>query len=108
MKAVYAKHEPYKDGHLEEVLRDMEVAGPPTIRVVERRGETGSYYALEGSHRLALAFALGLTPKLVVVEPDAGEELGAFWDRVAPTLPRYDFGHAYVLELSRFNFPEET
>ncbi len=105
MKTVYAKHEPYTDGHLSTVLLEMEHAGAPTIRVVEY-GD--ALFAVEGSHRLALAFALGLTPKLVVLQPDAGEALVDFWDRVYPTLPRYDFTEAEVLELSRFNFPEKT
>jgi hypothetical protein len=45
----------------------MRVLGPPTLRVID----CGDYYqALEGSHRLAAAHRLGLTPILVVYDQD--------------------------------------
>ncbi len=99
MKSIYAKHEPYTDGHYDEVMREMEVQGQPTIRCVERNG---NLYALEGSHRLAVAFSSGVEPKVVVLTQDADEGLDAFWDRVAPNLPRYDFDRVHVLDMRRF------
>ena len=39
MTTVRAKHPPYENGHLGEVVSDMRVAGAPTIRVVRFRGE---------------------------------------------------------------------
>lgn len=100
MRTVYAKHEPYTTGHLADVVAEMRDRGAPTIRVVQRGP---IFYALEGSHRLAAAHYLGLEPKIVVEIEEAGETLDAFWDRVAPTLPRYDFEHIHTLELKRFN-----
>jgi hypothetical protein len=132
MKTIYAKHEPYTDGHYDEVMREMEVQGQPTIRCVERNGQL---YALEGSHRLAVALAAiysrdgapgrlgtkaqatrtlpksrsavspvssGVEPKIVVLTQDADEGLDAFWDRVAPNLPRYDFDRVHVLDMRKF------
>jgi hypothetical protein len=62
MTTIYAIHAPFAD-HLEAVKAEMEALGAPTIRVVD----CGDYYmALEGSHRLAAAAALGLTPELIV------------------------------------------
>lgn len=98
-RTIYAKHEPYQNGHLGEVAREMELAGTPTIRCVERNGQL---YALEGSHRLAAAFAAGHEPKIVLLIPDADESLDSFWNRVAPDLPRYDFDHIHLLDLREF------
>jgi hypothetical protein len=45
----------------------MRVLGPPTIRVVD----CGDHYqALEGSHRLAAAHTLGITPRLLIYAQD--------------------------------------
>lgn len=66
MTMIYAIHAPFAD-RLEAVKMEMAVMGAPTIRVVD----CGDYYmALEGSHRLAAAHALGLTPELIVFEQD--------------------------------------
>lgn len=55
--------------HLAAVIADMRRLGVPTLRAV--RDETqGIILALEGSHRLAAAAALGLTPKLDILSPD--------------------------------------
>lgn len=64
---VYAKHLPYEDGHLGEVVGDMQQLGAPTLRVI---WYDGKLMALEGSHRLAACHHLGLTPLLLVEEPD--------------------------------------
>lgn len=102
MRTVYAKHEPYEDGQLAEVLQEMRVLGAPTIRVIER---DGLFFALEGSHRLAAAHELGIEPNLVVLTPDAGEDLETFWGRIAPGLPLYDFESVQVLHLAAFEVP---
>ena len=66
MSAIYAIHGPAAE-KLETVKREMEALGAPIIRVVN----CGDHYmALEGSHRLAAAHALGLEPQLVVFEQD--------------------------------------
>jgi hypothetical protein len=63
---IYAIHKPEAD-KLAQVIGEMRQLGAPTIEVVE----CGDYYqALEGSHRLAAAAALGLAPNLVVHEQD--------------------------------------
>lgn len=84
---VFAKHEPYTNGHLGKVAAEMKERGAPIIHVVEWRGD---YYATEGSHRLAAAYDLELTPVLIISAPDsidpADEE---FWVRVRSTLPHY-------------------
>ena len=96
MFKVYAKHLPYEDGHLGKVVEDMRTQGAPTIRVVEYKGY---YFALEGSHRIAAAHYLNLTPNFVVLEPDAE---GINWDPVVVTLPQYEFPFAEVLCLYQF------
>jgi hypothetical protein len=53
--------------HLAEVIAEMQTMGAPMIRCVE----TGyGLVAIEGSHRLAAAAALGLTPTLVLIDAD--------------------------------------
>lgn len=56
--------------HLAAVIEDMKIMGAPTIRVYNNGGEI---VALEGSHRLAAAKALGLIP--VIVEMDENDEM---------------------------------
>jgi hypothetical protein len=86
---IFAKHEPYTDGHLGEVLEQMKKLGAPTIEVVEWRGD---YFAVEGSHRLAAAHELGLAPTLIVSVPDLLEpEAEAFWEQVKQALPHYSW-----------------
>ncbi len=102
MKTVFAKHLPYKDGHLARVSAEMDAAGIPTIRVM-KRGDL--YFALEGSHRLFLCWERGIEPKLVIETIDTDPTLESYWQRIAATLPRYDFKHVQVLDLAAF---EET
>ena len=65
-KTVYAIHSPEAE-KLAQVIEQMRELGAPSIRVVD----CGDFYmALEGSHRLAAAAELGLTPALVVYEQD--------------------------------------
>lgn len=66
MKPIHALHEP-ELAVLASIVRAMRTLGPPTIEVVD----CGGYYAaLEGSHRLAAAQLLGLTPTLVLRDAD--------------------------------------
>ena len=63
---IYAIHAPEPE-HLEEVKEQMVLLGPPKIEVVD----CGDYYmALDGSHRLAAAHALGIVPELVIWDPE--------------------------------------
>jgi hypothetical protein len=74
MTTVYAIHAPFAE-RLEQVKAEMATLGAPTIRVVD----CGDYYmALEGSHRLAAAAALGLTPEFVVFDQDAELDITQF------------------------------
>lgn len=99
MTRVLAKHLPYDDGHLGKVLDEMALCGAPTIRTVRYRGQL---VALEGSHRIAAAWATGITPKLVILAADPAScgECDPFFDRAIAALPAYDFGHVLMLELS--------
>lgn len=99
MKRVFAKHLPYEDGHLGEVANDMDVHGAPTIRVMKVNDD---YYALEGSHRLAVAHHRGEIPKLVVEIEETDALPSSHWLKVADTLPLYEFEHTMVLELENF------
>jgi hypothetical protein len=99
MRTVYAKHLPYDDGHLGEVVAEMRQIGAPTLRVMDHRG---ALMATEGSHRLAAAHHLGIVPKLVVEVSDVPGDLCAHWDVVASDLPSYDFDAVLVLDLRGF------
>jgi hypothetical protein len=66
MITIYAIHAPDAE-KLAAVIGEMRALGAPKIRVVD----CGDHYmALEGSHRLAAACELDLTPELVVYEQD--------------------------------------
>lgn len=74
MTTVYAIHgtDPEK---LARVVDEMKKLGAPTIRVVD----CGDYYmALEGSHRLAAAAELGITPVLTVYDQEDEIEIVGF------------------------------
>ena len=86
---IYAKHAPYEDGHLGEVVAQMRVLGPPTIKVVRYADEL---FALEGSHRLAAADYLGMTPIFEELEPDLPDT--GWWASIKASLPRYEFNEA--------------
>lgn len=65
-KMIFAIHTP-EAARVEAIKAEMAVLGAPTIHVVD----CGDYYmALEGSHRLAAAHALGIEPNLIVHEQD--------------------------------------
>lgn len=66
MTTVYAIHGTDAD-HLADVVAEMRELGAPTIRTVDC---SDFLMALEGSHRLAAAAELGLTPSFVVLDQD--------------------------------------
>jgi hypothetical protein len=102
MTIIFAKHEPYDDGHLGRVAFDMDVMGPPTIKAIRFGNEL---YALEGSHRLALAHHHKIIPKVIILEPDiAGCD--DFFERIRDTLPKYEFEYLLILEEKLFNIKE--
>lgn len=73
MTTIYAIHAP-QPAHLAEVIAEMRIAGAPTIEVVD----CGDHYvALEGSHRLAAAHHLGLTPILTIHDQDEMLDISA-------------------------------
>lgn len=66
MTMIYTIHAP-EEKKLASVIEEMRQLGAPRIQVVD----CGDYYmALEGSHRIAAAHALGLEPELQVHEQD--------------------------------------
>lgn len=72
--SVHAIHGVDED-HLAHVKAEMLRLGPPTIEVVE----CGDHYvALEGSHRLAAAHALDVSPILVVHAHDDPLDITCF------------------------------
>lgn len=56
--------------HMDKVVMDMRVMGAPTIRAVETAHGT---VAIEGAHRLAAAYELGLTPDVEIVGTLTGD-----------------------------------
>lgn len=74
MTTIYAIHD-IDHEKLETVIAEMRELGAPTIKVVD----CGDHYmALEGSHRLAAAAALELTPELEVYQQDDEIEIDGF------------------------------
>jgi hypothetical protein len=74
MTTIYAIHAPEK-AKLEAVIAEMRVLGAPTIRAID----CGDHLmALEGSHRLAAAAALELTPVFEVFEQDEEIDISGF------------------------------
>jgi hypothetical protein len=74
MTTIYAIHGVDAD-KLAEVTAEMRVLGAPTIEVVD----CGDHYmALEGSHRLAAAHALGLTPELTIHDQDTDLDISGY------------------------------
>lgn len=70
MNSLFALHDPCAY-HLHEVMVQMKRRGPPKIRAVWRtyRDRKG-WYAVEGSHRIAAACRLAITPIIVPVKLD--------------------------------------
>jgi len=67
---IIAPHSPEKT-KLAKVTAEMEKLGRPKIRVVFSHNDYGPIYrAIEGSHRLAAAAELELTPELIVLNEE--------------------------------------
>jgi len=98
MRRIYAKHLPYTNGHYGKVFNEMELTGEPTIRVVQYKEKL---CAIEGSHRLASCHEQGLIPKIVILKIDIEQEMEDHWDKVAETLPHYDFEFINVLDMRK-------
>src|SRR5690554_4562897 len=60
-------HDHFDAAHLETVKAEMETLGAPTIKAVWMENY-GAWVALEGSHRIRAAAALGLVPEIDEVE----------------------------------------
>lgn len=60
-------HKHYDPDHLTAVTAEMRTLGAPIIRAVCADGD-GLYVALEGSHRIRAASALGLVPTIDLIE----------------------------------------
>lgn len=72
MTTIYAPHtvsETRDAKHLAEVRAEMQRLGAPELRALWHEGY-GVWLAIEGSHRLAIAHELGLTPVIVPVQWD--------------------------------------
>jgi hypothetical protein len=66
---VIPPHRLPEENHLDAVTQEMERLGAPTLKAVWLDGYQ-AWMALEGSHRIAAAQALGLTPEIEEVEYD--------------------------------------
>jgi len=66
MTIVTPLHHHFRPAHLAAVIAEMERRGPPRIRAY-LDAETGAWFALEGTHRLRAALALGLAPVMASV-----------------------------------------
>ena len=74
MTKIYAIHAP-KKAKLEAVIAEMRLLGAPTIRAID----CGDYLmALEGSHRLAAAADLELTPVFEIIEQDEEIDISGY------------------------------
>jgi len=74
MTTIYTIHAADND-KLTQIIAEMQMLGTPTIKVVD----CGDHYmALEGSHRIAAAHRLGLTPTLIVHEQDEMLEISGY------------------------------
>jgi len=63
--------------HLAAVIEQMRKLGAPSIACIKDEG-TGVWVALEGSHRVAAAKALGLVPEIVEYEYDGDAMLSDY------------------------------
>lgn len=68
MNKIALPHNHFDIDHLVKVIAEMQTLGAPVIRVVHVDGDL--YQAIEGSHRLRAAAALGLTPDFDEIDQD--------------------------------------
>jgi hypothetical protein len=61
-------HDHFDYDYLIEIIKKIEKLGPPRIRVFHI--ENDLYQAIEGSHRLRAAAAMGITPEFEVLASD--------------------------------------
>ena len=80
---------PTEQAHLEAVIAEMRELGAPTVRAIWV-GVHGLWLAVEGSHRLAAAAELGLTPTIDPVAAETEENLDV---RVDSLDPQYQDNH---------------
>lgn len=66
MTTVTPLHAHFSPAHLIHVTAQMRDRGPPRIHAY-LDAETGAWFALEGTHRLRAALALGVAPVMVPV-----------------------------------------
>lgn len=66
-------HHYFRQSHLERVIEQMRTLGAPKIRACHDP-VSGAWFALEGTHRLRAAKALGLTPIPVPVKWKRGQK----------------------------------
>lgn len=62
----------------------------------------GELFAIEGSHRIAAAYHLGIIPKVVIEEVECSDETDKFWRDIRAVLPQYTFEHVLKLEMADF------
>jgi hypothetical protein len=78
-------HTDYRQSHLEEVIEQMKILGPPVIRAIWCE-DRGFWAALEGCHRCRAALKLGLDPIIKPIEYREGmtwRDVGMAHDYVA-------------------------
>ncbi len=93
-------HAHYDAGKLAAVTVEMKAMGAPTIKAID----CGDHYvALEGTHRIRAAHALGLVPVIEAVEYDADAET----DDVAPGSYQDNYTLAEIVAESSRSIPVE-
>ena len=63
-------HNHFDPKHLNEVIEEMKIKGPPTIRVYDL-GFDDLYQAIEGSHRLRACEYLGVVPNIIIIDGES-------------------------------------
>lgn len=80
---------PVDDDHLERVINYMRTMGAPVIRAVWVE-LYDMWAAIEGSHRLAAAQELGLTPEIIPVPADTDDDMDMRIDCLAEDFQNND------------------
>ena len=90
---IYAKHEAY-DHRIGKIVKEMRTLGRPILKAVEYKGDI---FAIEGSHRLASADYLGLSPIIKLIPVESDDKLDMFWSMVKDRLPVYEFDNIEII-----------